>query len=1274
MEAPGSAPWLICVDTGGTFTDCVAFGASGEVRRAKVLSHAALRVRCTARLSDTSLRVTDAPGGFDLSGMTATPTGGGAGWRVLHHKGDRLTLDGDAGRIEAGSLLDLSTGETAPVLAARLATGTPAGRPLPPAILRLATTRGTNALLEGTLTPVALFVTRGFADLIRIGDQRRPDLFALDIDAHPSRSRCMASAIVEVDERLDARGRVLRRPDAAAVNAAIATLRGRGLGAAVCLLHSWCNPAHEAEVEIMLREAGFAHVSRSSALAPRIGALARLTTAVVNAALSGPVQDFVSATASAWGRQSRVLVMTSSAGLTPAETFAPKDGLLSGPAGGVLGAARVGRDVGFRRLLTFDMGGTSTDVARVDDAERGTLDLVDRHRVGPAELLSPAVNVRSVAAGGGSICGFDPVQRILTVGPGSAGARPGPACYGAGGPLTITDVNLLAGRLRSDRFHIAIDPAPSRRRLHELRGAMGRDAPDEDELLAALLAIANDRMAGAIRTISVTEGYDPAEYALVAFGGAGPQHACAVAQELGVRTVIVPADCGLLSAAGLAWARLERSATRQVLARLDGSIPLDAIAAELEAEARTRLVGDGASADAIRVTARVARLRYAGQQHTIDLDLGDEGALRAAFEDRCRRLFGHVIPGRAIEVESVTVTCAEERPGEMPVPSDLAAPRGTGSPSGAGESAGTEVPGVLFAGGRRSARMVERSALRAGAAVGGPALIVEDLSTTVVEPGWIARAHGSGALVLKHGPGPGARARPQAARQELLSGALHALADQMGEQLRRTALSTNVKERLDYSCALLDARGRLIVSAPHVPVHLGALGLCVRALVRACNPGPGDVVVTNHPAFGGSHLPDVTVVSPAFDDAGALLGYAACRAHHAEIGGVTPGSMPPAARSLAEEGVVIPPTILARGEKADWGSIEKFLRGGPHPSRAPEENLADLAAQVAAVRRGIEGTAELARAWSSAAVAEAMERLYDQARAEVASAIARNRPGDALEVLDDGSVLRVRLTPGAAGLVVDFSGSSPVHPGNMNAPLAVVHSVVMYVLRLLLGPSVGRVNVPLNEGLLAPVRIVVPTGMLNPPFEADPVRCPAVAAGNCETSQRLANALVRALGLSADSQGTMNNVVFGDESFGYYETIAGGAGAGPGFRGASGVHTHMTNTAITDAEILEHRYPVRLERFGLRGGSGGAGAFAGGDGVVRELTFLRALRLSLLTQHRTIGPAGLAGGDSGAPGHQRLVRREGGVEVLPHCCSVECRAGDRLVIETPGGGGFGAPA
>jgi 5-oxoprolinase (ATP-hydrolysing) len=921
------------------------------------------------------------------------------------------------------------------------------------------------------------------------------------------------------------------------------------------------------------------------------------------------------------------------------------------------------------------MGGTSTDVARIDNAESGVLDTTPTHRVGEAVLLAPAVNVESVAAGGGSVCGLDEASNELTVGPRSAGAAPGPACYGAGGPLTVTDVNLLSGRIDPGRFGVPVDAGPARERLRGLHAVLARAGHSprrDDELLDALLAIANDRMASAIRRISVRQGYDPARFALVGFGGAGPQHACAVADALGMTRVVVPADCSLLSAAGLAIAAPQRRAVRQVLRPLDEAGPrVERVFADLARAATDELRRDGETGP-VRTLRRTASLRYAGQHHALEVDAPPGTDLALAFAARSREVFGHELPGRAVEVESLAVVCeacgpgASNEPGGMRHQSEGVSPEPSTTPP-----AHLSPALVRFEGRWVEAPRLARESLVAGEHIAGPALIVEDRSVTVVEPGWEALALPAGDLLLERRGAAAASAR--AAPQELLTGRLHALGEEMGERLRRTALSTNVKERLDYSCALLDAEGRLIVSAPHVPVHLGALGLCVRRLIETCPMNPGDVVVTNHPAFGGSHLPDVTVVAPAHDAEGRLLGYAACRAHHAEIGGSRPGSMPPGATTLAEEGVVIAPTFLVRGGSGREDEIRRLLYAGPFPTRALEENLADLSAQVAALRRGVDGLAGAARDRSPVALAQAMASLRRAARTRLEAALAAlgdfDRAGK--ERLDDGRVLRARIVARGGRVVVDLSGSPSTHPGNLNAPLAVVHSVVMYVLRLLLGPARTSGGVPLNDGLLEPAEIIVPAGMLNPGFDADPSRCPAVAAGNVETSQRLVNLLVRTLGLAADSQGTMNNVIFGDDRFGYYETICGGAGAGPGFAGASAVHTHMTNTAITDPEVLEQRYPVRLDAFCVRRGSGGVGARRGGDGVSRHLTFLRPLSLSVITQHRVEGPAGLDGGAPGAPGAQRLVRAGGSAWPLGPSDTAEVSPGDRLIIETPGGGGWG---
>ncbi len=1275
-------PWRIWIDTGGTFTDCVARAPDGALRRAKVLSTGSIRARVAAVEGVRRLRVEHPPAGAPaaLTGFFLSVLGaavGGRRWRVTRHEHDMLELDAPVSSdLRPGALVELGTGEPAPVLASRLVTGTAVGEPLPAAALRLATTRGTNALLERRLTPAAFFVSQGFADLLVIGDQRRPDLFALDI----RRPAPHYHSVVQVTGRLDAQGRVLTPLDLDAVRPEALRLLGSGVwAAAIALLHSWRNPAHEQELAGMLRAIGFRHVSCSADLSPRIKVLPRAQTAVINAALSEAIDDLLDATAAPWppGGGRTLHVMTSAGGLVRAGRFAPKDSLLSGPAAGVAGAAEVGRRAGLSRIIAFDMGGTSTDAARID----GEMEYTVTHRVGDAELMAPALAIESVAAGGGSICDFDTAAGGAgpVVGPRSAGAAPGPACYGAGGPLTLTDVNLLLGRLDPTRFGIPIEPGAAARAFDAAcrRAAQaGLDVADRDAVLEGFLEIANERMAQAIRRVSVRRGYDPARYALVAFGGAGGQHACAVAARLGITSVLVPRDCSLLSALGLRSALLERIGERQVLRPLHEFAPLmDAALADLAAAPAAELIDEGAPADRIAVRRRIASLRYTGQDHTIEVEYERPERLRDQFEERSRAIFGHAITGRPIEVESlrVVVACMEDaRDADQPTP---VPPR---------PSAAARQTRARFAGRWVDAPIFDRDALAAGQAVDGPALILEERSATVVEPEWRATVAPSGDLLLTLRPAPAmsdaparstAELRPAIIRHELLASRLVALAEEMGEMLRRTALSTNVKERLDFSCALLDAGGELVVSAPHIPVHLGALGLCVRRVLAAVSIEPGDVVVTNHPAWGGSHLPDVTLVAPAFDASGRLLGFVACRAHHAEIGGTRPGSMPPDARTLDEEGVVIPPMHLVKAGRPDWDGVRRLLTGGAHPTRAVEENLADLAAQLAAVRLGAEGLARLAKAEGTGELAGTMRRLKDRAEARLRSALSALplHVREALGALDDGSVIRVSIQVGSDRTVIDFAGTSGVHPGNLNAPLAVVQSAVMYVMRLLIGPGASVAEVPLNDGLVRPIDLRVPEGLLNPAFGADRRLWPAVAGGNVETSQQVVNLLVRALGLGADSQGTMNNLLLGDRRRSYYETVAGGAGAGPGFHGAAAVHTHMTNTAITEPEILEHRYPVRLDCFAIRGGSGGAGRWRGGDGVVRQMTFLEPLSLSLLTQHRTIGPAGMAGGGDGAPGRQRLRRADGSTIDLPAIAAAEVGPGDTLILETPGGGGWGAP-
>ena len=1181
--------WRVFADTGGTFTDCLAISPDGTWHRAKVLS----------------------------SGVLRTDAAGNAPWRAnlpLNF------LEGVSTRKD-GEIITYLPGLEAPLVAAHLVTRTPFSQPLPPLELRLGTTRGTNALLTHTGTPPVFFVTAGFEDLLRIGNQARPDLFALDI----IKPTPLYAESVGVHERLNADGSVLRQLDEDALRVEALRLRAAGhSSAAVALVHAWRNPAHERRVAEVLAECGFSSISLSSDLAALQKLLPRAETAVVNAYLTPILASYLSGVRQGLSENSTLYVMTSAGGLVPEAQFCPKDSLLSGPAGGVVGAREAGLRAGFAKLIAFDMGGTSTDVARIEAPE---IPYVFEHKVGDAQLLAPAVAVESVAAGGGSICGCDEHGRLF-VGPASAGAQPGPACYGAGGPLTITDINLLLGHLPEKDFSLPLDRRAAERALAEVAQRSGQPA---ELLLHAFYELANEAMADAIRQISVRKGYDPVEHALIAFGGAGGQHACAIAEKLGIRTVIVPPDQSLLSAFGIAYARRERFAERQVLTGLKNT-DLIALLAELESEALTSLGEPG------EITRRLARLRLTGQETPLEISLAPGLCLAedvtTAFEGQFERLYGYKPnPNHAIEVESLRVVAAA-----------LATPL------------------------QPSATTTTTARRRSGS------LIVEDYSVTVLREGWQCETVASGALVLRQVSHAISAQDEGAAALELFTRRFESVATEMGEALRRTALSVNVKERLDYSCALLGPKGDLVATAAHIPVHLGALGVCVRELLRAHAFVGEKPILVNHPAFGGSHLPDITVVTPVYSPSfiegrgqgmGSLLGFVASRAHHAELGGTRPGSMPPGAATLAEEGVVISPTPWNREQ------ITHLLTTGPYPTRALADNLADLDAQLAANHQGAQALRALAEQHGveklfamQAALADRCEQIAKSYLRAICPG-ANHKRGEM--ALDDGHKICVALRHSENKLIVDFTGTSPTHPANFNAPPAVTVACVLFVLRLLIAEEV-----PLNEGLLRAVEIILPPEtLLNPTFHADPTRCPAVVAGNTEVSQRVVAALLQAFGLSAGSQATMNNTLFGNAHFGYYETVGGGAGATASAAGASAVHTHMTNTRITDPEIIEARYPVRLERFAVRAHSGGAGQHPGGAGIVREYVFLEPVDLSLLTQSRTNGGFGANGGEDGAPGQQRLVRANGNIEALPGVAAAHCEAGDRLILETPGGGGYG---
>jgi 5-oxoprolinase (ATP-hydrolysing) len=1253
--------WRIWIDTGGTFTDCIARDEAGSLHRAKVLSSAALRGSIKEILSSDSLRAEvswTVPAGF-ISGfefaLLESPHES-ARVKSFDPRGTVIELERPlTSAARAGQAFEVRSPEEAPVLAARMVTATPSADRLPQMSMRLATTRGTNALLERSGAPTVLFITKGFGDLLLISDQQRPDLFALEIN----KPTPLYTTVVEVRERVAADGSVVFPLSAGDLDERVEQLLRDGIRcAAVALLNSYSNPAHENALAERLRARGFRHVSCSSDLAPLIKIVPRAQTAVVNAYLSRVGEPLA-----AHGETStaRLHVMTSAGGLSEPHSYRAKDSLLSGPAGGVVGAALSGRLSGFEKVIAFDMGGTSTDVARFD----GDYDYVFEHEVGDAHLVAPALAIESVAAGGGSVCRFD--GNLLHVGPDSASASPGAACYGAGGPLTLTDVNLLLGRLDSRRFDIPIDVAAARRAcddtMNEIEKHTG-DRPPTETLLEGLCDIANERMADAIRRISIRKGYDPADYALVAFGGAGGQHGCAVAERLGISKIVIPRDVSLLSALGLGHAAIEQFAERQVLRLLDEALPsVPGWIDELAREAKAALERTGVPRGRSEIRRRIVNLRFAGQDSVLHIDYDDETPLRNAFEDKYRKIFGHWQKHRPIEIESIRVVASSKPEKSM----------GVGDPP-VSNGTGRKKPRRVRAwfGGWCDTDAHERDNLPVGARVAGPALVFERYSVTVIERGWSAEVDGAGALVLKREAQGDARlsddARPELVRLELFTNRFESVAREMGEMLRRTAVSTNVKERLDFSCAVLDGQGQLVVNAPHIPVHLGSMGLCVRALRDTVEMEPGDVVVTNHPRFGGSHLPDVTVVSPVHTPDGRLLAYVANRAHHAEFGGSRPGSMPPDAASLAEEGVVIPPTYIFPPAAPRWEEIQRLLTEGPYPTRALDENMADLRAAVAANRDGAAALLELAAAYGADTVWHFMDALEARADDNMRDALSNIPDGvyEAEERLDDGTPLRVRMSIVGDSVEIDFAGSGGVHPGSFNATPAVVCGAVIYVLRLLVDKPL-----PLNEGLMRAVTLNIPPGILNPPFPEDPAEAPAVVGGNVETSQRLVDTLLKAMGLAACSQGTMNNVLFGTDRHSYYETVCGGTGAGPGFDGADAVHSHMTNTRITDVEIVEHRYPVRIDRFAIRRGSGGRGEYTGGDGVVREMTFLDAASVSVLGQHRAQGPYGLAGGEPGWPARLRFVGADNTERDLQSVDGFEAAPGDRLVLETPGGGGYG---
>ena len=1209
--------------------------------------------------------------------MSAAQTGTAAGWRFWIDRGGTFTdtvARAPDGSLQTRKLLSDNPEQyaDAAVEGVRRILDVRTG-PLPAGLVdevRMGTTVATNALLERKGEPVVLAITRGFGDALRIGWQSRPELFARHIVLNDQ----LYDRVIEIDERVRANGGLDRPLDEDRARSDLTAARAAGFRAvAIVLVHGWRFTDHERRLAAIAREIGFEQISVSHEVGALIKLIGRGDTTVADAYLSPILRAYVDRVGADLGPSTPLLFMQSSGGLTAAEAFRGKDAILSGPAGGVVGMAETARAAGFDRAIGFDMGGTSTDVSHFAGDYERTSDAV----VAGVRLRAPMLSIHTVAAGGGSICRFDGSR--LRVGPESAGAVPGPAAYRRGGPLTVTDCNVMLGKLRPDQFPAVFGPngdqpldagavaAGFETLAAEVTRATGRNATPE-ALAEGFVTIAVQNMAEAIKSVSIQRGYDVTRYVLNCFGGAGGQHACLVADALGMTRVMLHPFAGVLSAygMGLAEVRAIRQATVAAPLETGGNAALTERVVALECQARGDLIAQG-FADAALSTLVRAEIKFAGSDTPLVVPFGPADAMRAAFETLHRQRFGFFAEEKALMVEALE---AEAVAASGQTPSEVAGAGSDGVPE-----AVARVP-VRMAGAVQNAPVYRRDAFGPGAAIDGPAIILEDTGTTIVEPGWRASADAALNLILERvTPLPGRTAIGTDADPimlEVFNSRFMAGAEQMGEALRATAYSVNIKERLDFSCAIFDATGALIANAPHIPVHLGSMGESIRTVTGSRGNGAdgrgmkrGDVYMLNAPYNGGTHLPDITVIMPVFleaDDAPAF--FVAARGHHADVGGTTPGSMPPSSRTVEEEGVLIDDFLLIDAGRLRDAEARALFASGRYPSRNVDQNMADLKAQVASCTRGGGELTRMVAEFGRPVVAAYMTHVQDNAEEAVRRAIAALKPGSFALEMDDGAVIRVRIEvdPAARSAVVDFTGTSGQRPNNFNAPLSITRAATLYVFRTLVDDAI-----PLNEGCLKPIRLIVPEGsMLNPRYPA------AVVAGNVETSQAVVDCLYGALGVLAASQGTMNNFTFGDDARQYYETIAGGSGAGPGFDGTAAVQTHMTNSRLTDPEVLETRFPVLLEAFSIRRGSGGDGANRGGDGAVRRVRFLEPLTAAILSNHRRTAPFGAAGGEDGAVGVNRVERADGAVEDLGATAEVEMAAGDVFVIETPGGGGFGA--
>ena len=1188
--------WQFWVDRGGTFTDIVAKTPEGKLRTHKLLS-------------------------------------------------ENPEVYADAAVHGIRELLDLSP--TDPIPAGRIGA------------VKMGTTVATNALLERKGERTLLLITKGMRDLLRIGFQNRPRLFDLNIQL----PELLYSDVIEVEERISADGEVISPLDTKTTRDALSCAYGDGYrSVAVALMHSYRFSDHEKQIGEMARQSGFDQVSLSHEASPLIKLVSRGDTAVVDAYLSPILRRYVSQVADALGADKggceRLMFMRSNGGLTDAALFEGRDAILSGPAGGVVGMVSTATEHGFDKLIGFDMGGTSTDVCHY----AGEFERSFETEVAGVRMRAPMMSIHTVAAGGGSILSFRDGR--MQVGPESAGANPGPAAYRRGGPLTVTDCNVLLGKLQPDFFPPVFGPNTDQpldvdavRKKFEIMATEIGNGLSVEEIAQGFLRIAVENMANAIKKISVQRGYDITKYTMNCFGGAGGQHACLVADALGMQSVFIHPFAGVLSAFGMGLADVRAMREHQFGKSIDQVNDAGDVLDALCADAKAEVSGQGITDDNIRIV-RMAHIRPSGAQQTIEVPFGTEDEMANAFQTAHEKRFGFVPDGASLLIDVLSAEAIGE----------------TGETVQLGENANgtraTQSSRMWSDGALKDASIVDRQHMRKGDVVQGPAILTEPTGTNILEQGWQAECIAGGCLVLS-------RTIPLARQEaigtkvdpvmlEVFNNLFMSIADQMGATLANTAYSVNIKERYDFSCAIFDEMGDLVANAPHVPVHLGSMSESVRVIL-AQNKGkirPGDVFMMNNPFNGGTHLPDVTVITPIFDHAGTRIIYTvASRGHHADIGGKTPGSAPPDSRTIDEEGVLIDNFLLVKEGQLCDTETRALLASGKYPCRNIDENMADLSAQIAANATGQRELQKITAQFGVETVHAYMTHVQSNAEESVRRVLDVLHDCEFTYPLDSGDQIQVAITVNKAKrtATIDFTGTSPQNEWNYNAPMAICRAVVLYVFRTLVGT-----DIPMNEGCLKPLALIVPTGsMINPDAPA------AVISGNTEVSQAIADTLYGALGVVAGSQGTMNNFVYGNDVYQNYETICGGTGAGSGFHGTSAVHSHMTNTRMTDPEVLETRFPVRLDEFSIREGSGGLGEFVGGNGIVRRLRFLEPTTVTVLSSHRKIPPHGASGGGAGAVGENSIERVNGVIEILTGNDEANMSPGDVFVLKSPGGGGFG---